>query len=263
MLVCRLAMSAALLGSCERGHADARASTIVVDGYLNHEVVHAWVKTQRRQPTRDELLTIHQVWIDNEVLFREGSKGPRKGAAPPTREQAISSALTAIKAQVGPALPNDEELRAWFENHRDKYEQPARFDFEDAVPTGDSSEDAVRSLVDRLNRGAVVEPQPSLRVFKGRPRSNLMQSYGAEAATALATSRPGIWVALRVGDGWRAMRLTALSPARTGSFDAERDAVLRDWSEATLAERRNAALRSLWKKYEIEFEPAHDCLADK
>lgn len=260
--MCRLAMLAALLGSCERSHDDDRASTIVVDGYLNHEVVHAWVKAQRRQPTRDELLSIHQVWIDNEVLYREGSKGLPESAAPP-REQAISRALTAIGAQLGPASPKDAELRSWFDGHRDKYEQPARFDFEDALLSGNSSEQAIRSLVDELNRGVPIEPQPSVRVFKGRPQSNLIQSYGAEAASALATSRVGSWLALRAGDGWRAMRLTARSPATTGSLDTRRDAVLRDWSEATLSERRNAAVRALWKKYKIELEPAHDCLADK
>ncbi len=253
----------ALLASCERGKPDDLATTIVVDGYLNHEVVHAWARARGRQPTRDELLTIHEVWIDNEVLYREGSKERREGAASPTREQAISSALTALGAQVGDASPTDPELRAWFESHRDKYEQPDRFDFEDAVPSEGSSEEAIRSLVDKLNSGAPVDPQPSLRTFKGRPQSNLMQSYGAEGATALATSRPGTWLALRAGDGWRAMRVTALSPATTGSFDTQRDAVLRDWTEVTLSERRNAAIRALWKKYKIEFEPAHDCLADK
>jgi hypothetical protein len=225
--------------------------------------VHAWAKAQRRQPTHDELLSIHQVWIDNEVLYREGLKERRPGAAPPTREQAISNALAAIEAQVGLASPTDAELRAWFESHRDKYEQPARIDFEDAVPAGSTSEDAIRSLVDKLNSDAPVEPQPSLRVFKGRPQSNLIQSYGAEAAAALATSRTGTWLALRADDGWRAMRLTALSPATVGSFDIQRDAALRDWTAVTLSERRNAAVRALWKKYKIEFEPAHDCLADK
>lgn len=260
--MCRLTALAALLGSFACSRADDPASTIVVDGYLNHEVVHAWVKAQRRQPTRDELLNIHQVWIDNEVLYREGSKGLPESAAP-SREQAISRALTGIGTQLGPASPTDAELRSWFEGHRDKYEQPARFDFEDAELSGDSSEQAIRSLVDELNSEAPVEPQPSVRVFKGRPQSNLVQSYGAEAATALGTSRPGTWLALRVGDGWRAMRLTALSSATTASLDTQRNAVLRDWSEATLSARRAAAVRALWRKYKIELEPAHDCLADK
>ena len=49
--------------------------------------------------------------------------------------------------------------------------------------------------------------KPDLRVFTGRPHDNIVQSYGAEFAAALAARTPGEWRALPSRDGLRVMRL--------------------------------------------------------
>ena len=117
---------------------------------------------------------------------------------------------------------------------------------------GDSSEAAVRAFVAALNAGTPGDAKAGLRVFKGRPHANLVQSYGAEFAKALESRPPGEWQALRTRDGWRAMRLEAITPARPAVFEALRGVVLQDWTDATLAEQRTAAVRALAKKYKRE-----------
>ena len=88
---------------------------------------------------------------------------------------------------------DDQKLRAWFEANRVKYDEPMRYDFQEAVLGGDSSEPAVRSFVQALNAGAPGDAKAGLRVFKSRPVDNILQSYGADFAKALAEATPGEW----------------------------------------------------------------------
>jgi hypothetical protein len=214
------------------------------------------------------MLALHRVWIDNEVLYREGLKlsgetGEGATRAGANREDVIFKALGVIDRSVRPSSVQDEVLRRWFESRRDQYERPASFDFEDAALSGDSSEAAVRGLVEELNRGAPASARASVRDFRGRPESNLVHSYGPEAAQVLAKAQPGTWLAMRARDGWRAVRLIAMTPKAEAEFEAERDAIRRDWIEATVAEKRSAAVQALRKKYKIEFAEKHRCIADE
>jgi hypothetical protein len=45
---------------------------IVVSADVNSEAVHTLEKVRGRQPNEQELEALHRVWLDNEVLYREG-----------------------------------------------------------------------------------------------------------------------------------------------------------------------------------------------
>ena len=265
-LAVRLSCSAGLvfwLVACGLSRADDQPRTIVVGGDVNHEAVHTFQRARGRHPTHAELLAIHRVWIDNEILYREGSKLPLDAATAANRENVIFQALAAINARVTPSSVTDAELQRWFESRRREYEQPARFDFEDATPPAEGAEVAVRSLAEKLNGTECKDERARVRAFQGRPESNLVQSYGAETAAALAKAQPGTWLPLRTRDGWRAMRLIALTPTLHAAFETQRDAIRRDWINATVAERRGAALQALRAEYKIEFAAPFECHADK
>jgi hypothetical protein len=91
-------------------------------------------------------------------------------------------------------------------------------------------------------------------VFKGRPRGNIVQSYGEEFAQGLAAATPGEWRALRSTDAWRAVRVDAITPARPADFEQLRGVVSQDWVDATASEQRTAAVRALGKKYTVRYD---------
>jgi hypothetical protein len=72
----------------------------------------------------------------------------------------------------------------------------------------------------------------------------------------LAASKPHEWQALRTREGWRAMRRGAIAAAKPAVFENIRGVVLQDWTDATAAELRTAAVRALAKKYEVKHEVA-------
>ena len=230
--------------------------TVVVSAQVDQEAKDVFKSARGRDPNAEELEALRRVWLDNEVLYREGLAQQLDKGDTAIRERVIFKALSMVDANTQLPLPADKTLREWFESNRAKYDEPARWDFHEAALGGDSSEAAVSSLVKDLNGGAPGDARASLRVFNGRPHANIVQSYGAELAKALESSPIGEWRALKTPEGWRAMRMDAITPAKAATFEALRGVVLQDWTDATLAAQRTAAVRALAKNYTVVREPA-------
>jgi hypothetical protein len=229
-------------------------NTIVVGAEVDKEARQVFKATRGHEPNAQELAALRRVWLDNEVLYREGLALQVDKGDTAIRERVIFKALSVVDANTKLPPVNDAVLRQWFEGHRVKYDDPARYDFQEAVLSGDNTEAAVRTFVAALNAGAPGDASAGLRVFKGRPKSNLVQSYGIEFAKALEDSAVGEWHAHKSKEGWRAIRLDAVSQPKPAVFEALRPVVLQDWTDATMAEQRSAAVRALEKKYKVKFE---------
>ncbi len=227
--------------------------TIIVSAEVDREARNAFKAARGQEPDPKQLAALRQVWLDNEVLYREGLALRVDRGDVSVRERVIFKALSIV--ETGLKLPevDDKTLNAWFEAHRDKYDEPARYDFQEAVLSGENTESAVRSFVSELNTGTGTT-RAGLRVFKGRPHANLAQGYGADAAKAIEDTPPGEWRAVQTRDGWRAMRLDAISGVKAASFEALRNVVMQDWTDATMAEKRTAAVRELTKKYKVRVQ---------
>ena len=227
---------------------------IVVGRAVDDEARQIFVASRGREPDAKELAALRQVWLDNEVLYREGLALQVDKGDTAIRERVIFKALSVVDANVKLPPFDDRLLNDWFERHRDKYDEPARFDFEEAALTTNDSEAGVRSFVAALRAGTPGDAQAGLRVFKGRPQANLVQSYGADFAAALAAAPVGEWRAQQTRDGWRAIRVVARTPPRPARFDLLRNIVLQDWTDATLSEQRSAAVHALAKGYRVTYE---------
>ncbi|HEY0481106.1 MAG TPA: peptidylprolyl isomerase [Kofleriaceae bacterium] len=233
--------------------------TIRIGADVDSEARETFKAARGREPNAEELEALHRVWLDNEVLYREGLALQVDKGDPAIRERVIFKALSVIDSNVRLPATDDKVLRAWFEAHRERYDEPARYDFEEAALSGDSSEPAVRSFVNDLNGGMPGDAKAGLRVFKGRPHASLVESYGPELARTLAAAQPSTWQALHTRDGWRAMRLDAITPAKPAVYEALRGVVFHDWTDATAAEQRTAVVRALTRKYKITYEvPTRD-----
>ena len=226
--------------------------TIVIGAEVDQEARSVFKANRGQEPNPEELEALRRAWLDNEVLYREGLALQVDKGDSAIRERVIFKALTVIDSNVQLPPIDDKQLRAWFEEHRGKYDDPPRYDFEEAVLVADNAEAAVRLFVEELNSGKPGEAKAGLRVFKGRPHENLVQSYGAEFARALEQAPPGKWHALKTKQGWRAMRLGAVTPGKPASFESLRGIVLQDWKDAVASEQRTAAVRALSRKYKVK-----------
>src|SRR5262245_60907152 len=155
---------------------------IVIDAQVDAHAREVFERARGHEPDAEELYALRRVWLDNEVLYREGLALQLDQGDPAIRERVIFKALSVIDA--GTKLPpfDDKLLRDWFESNRARYDEPARYDFQEAVLAGESSDAAVRAFVELLHKGTPGELNAGLRVYKGRPRSNIVDGYGEEFA---------------------------------------------------------------------------------
>ena len=199
-----------------------------------------------RAPNNEELYALRRVWLDNEVLYREGlALGLEKGDKA-IRERVIFKSLSVVDASVKRPPVEESMLRKWFESNRAKYDEPARFDFEEAVLAGERSED----------RGArfrrCIEPGRPRRCASGPARVHRppARQRRAELRRRASPRRsraapPGEWRAMPTRDGLRVMRLKSISPAKPAKFEDLGGVVLQDWTDAVMAEQRSEAVRAL------------------
>lgn len=227
--------------------------TIVVDAEVDKEARDTFRAARGQEPDAKQLAALRQVWLDNEVLYREGLALRVDRGDVSIRERVIFKAISIVESGLKQPEASDPVLRAWFDARKAQYDEPARYDFQEAVLSGENTEAAVRAFVKELNSGTG-STRAGLRVFKGRPHADLEQGYGAGAAQVLEAAAPGVeWQAVQTRDAWRAMRVDAVTGGKAASFEALRNVVLQDWTDATMAEQRTAAVRALAKKYKITF----------
>lgn len=227
---------------------------IVIDGKVDGEARAVFKAARGREPNKDELYALRRVWLDNEVLYREGLALQLDKGDKAIRERVIFKALSVIDSNTKLPPHDDAVLKSWFERNRARYDQPARYDFQEAVLTGKRDESTLRAFAASLNTGTPDDAQAGLRVFKDRPRDNLEQSYGADFIKALETLSPGEWSVLPTKSGLRVVRLDTIAPPQAADYDHLRNMIRQDWTDATLAEQRSAAVRALAMKYTVKVQ---------
>lgn len=226
---------------------------ITVDAAVDTEVRAVFAEARRRDPNATEMDALRRVWLDNEVLYREGMALQVDRGDPTIRDRVIFKALNVVEAGLKLPPVDDAALRAWFERNRARYDEPPRFDFQEAVLPGDAPEPALRAFAAALNAGTPGDTRASLNAFRARPHPTIVQSYGEEFARTLETSPPGEWRVLQSKDRLRIMRLETVTPPRAAEFETLRNTVMQDWVDATMAEMRSAAVKAMTDKYTIRY----------
>jgi hypothetical protein len=233
------------------------AHRIAVGAEVDAQVHEIFRNAQQRDPSAAELDVLRQRWIDNEVLYREGLALGVDQGDDTIRERVIFKALNVVQANLAPSPPDEAVLRAWFERHHAQYDEPARLDFLEAVVVGaekdDGNEASLQAFVAALNgKAAQGGTSSSLRVFRGRPRSNIVESFGADFTQALEAMPVGVWRVLPSKDGVRVVRLEARVDGVAARFEAVQSRLRQDWLDDQMQQLRTAAVRELAKKYRIE-----------
>src|SRR5262249_19792132 len=92
--------------------------TTVVTPALGTQARETFRNARGRDPDAKELQAVRQVWLDNEVLYREGIAMQMDRGDASIRDRVIFKSLSAVDAGVKLPPIDDKKLREWFESNR-------------------------------------------------------------------------------------------------------------------------------------------------
>ena len=226
--------------------------SILVDQARRTELAAIFEEGQGRAPSPKEMQELIVKWTQNEVLYREALQMKLDQGDDMIRQRLILKIRNVLFNNIVTQAPRDEQLRQWFEQRRNDYDQPETFDVEQFQITKAHDAEAAEAVARALGSGDVPEEQlDQVRHYERRPPSNLSFLFGEEGASRLAGAEVGQWLVVRSEQGWHAARVTARHPAEPADFDKVRNRILREWRDASKKADLSGALRDIVEQYDI------------
>lgn len=166
------------------------------------------------------------------------------------RERIILKMRNLVYGNVTIRQPDPGELQAWLAAHRERYDLPRRFAFEQLMLGED--DDAMAALAAARAADAVPAPQANrLRRYGSRSRAAVATTFGASFADPLAAATPGEWSLLESDDGRHLARVTAVQEAVPATLEGHRGRIEADWQEAQAQLSVMDQLADLRARYEL------------
>lgn len=231
---------------------------IVIDADVRAQIAAQAERRLGRPATEPELAEETDRWIDEEVLYREAlARGLEKND--PVIHQRVAQQMSYVlqQALIIPE-PTDPELRAWFEQHPERWAVAEHVDFTHVYFAG-----ADAAAVARADQAAaaLAAGAPPERLgdrftgghrYRGRRVADLALAFGDEFVTGLATQPIGRWVRRTSKHGIHLVRVDRVDAARGPEFGVARLDVRKEWIEARRGIEVTAAMKKLRETWTIE-----------
>jgi hypothetical protein len=202
-------------------------------------------------------------YIDEEVLFREGLAMGLDRGDEIVRRRVVQKMQFLQQDLQPPADPSEQDLRAWYDAHRNDYTSPARVSFTHVFFSPDKGGDdaaqaRARAALSHMAAGVTRAPErgdnfPDLYDYTEFGPSEAGRLFGSTPfAQALFTAPSGRWVGpYQSGYGWHLLFVSARRPPQTAPFEAVKDKVREDRLAATAADNNRRAFESLKARFTV------------
>lgn len=226
--------------------------TIIVTKSLQDAFIKGFDEDGERAPTPEELKNMIDSWVASEILYREGKQlGVDKGDDM-IRDRIAFKLQVLVFDQVKLDPPTEEQLRAYFDKTRARYDQPEKVSFL-LTPATDKAT-AQRNFNDIANQREASALRDQTRIFTDRPVASLGPSFGDNFRDRLLKLTIGEWTVLEGNDGWHIARLDEHQPAVATTFEAVREALQRNWTTEETRKRAWDAVQKLKANYTVRIE---------
>ena len=193
-------------------------------------------------------------WIGEEIAYREGLERGLDRHDPEVRALIVRKMRLILSSQVILRQPTEEELRAFFTQHQDRYDDVPRIDFTHVFVSGANAEERANEVIELLRKGAspngLGETFSGGRRYRGRTIADLTETFGGEFTRGIEDQPTGEWILRASRFGMHAVRIDQRTGAKTSDFDAAREDVTHDWRDAErdrAVDQEMLRLRAAWK----------------
>lgn len=221
-----------------------------------------WIAQWGREPTGDELQTLVDEAVDEEILYREAQRlGLDRDDAIVRRR--LAQKLTFLLEDAGATgPPSQAEVEEYFAQHAERYRRPGRTTFDHVFLSGDSRTDPAgdaKILLDDL-RGVdddgwqrLGDPFMVARSYADRSDQEIAGLFGRVFTEAVAELPVGGWNGpVESTYGAHLVRVNRRTAPRAPALAEVRDRVAADLREDRRRERSLAAYQELRDAYEVK-----------
>jgi len=153
------------------------------------------------------------------------------------------------------AEPTDAQLGEFLERHRDAFDRPQLYAFEQVFldPRRGDPETRARAVRAELENGGdpgkLTDPFRFPAVLTAEPSARVRAVFGKDFLDALANAQPGTWQTLRSPDGVHLVRLVKRTAGRRASISEARTELLRAYELERAANREREGLDEASREY--------------
>jgi hypothetical protein len=233
---------------------------IVVDTMRVDALATQFERVWRRPPTSDELQSLVDNWVREEILYREGLSLGLDRNDPFTRRR-IAQKMEFISEELVQTSPDTESLKSWFAENAESYRQDPRVSFRHLYLNPSAHGDDFKAHVEEVGRalesGNVPVGDATLLplILEDATISEVRRTLGAAFADALQGLSVGKWEGpVTSGYGVHFVRIDTMQASRVPELDEVRATVERDYDVERTGELKEAFIEELRKRYNVVYD---------
>lgn len=228
----------------------------------------AWLAQGRSPLTRDQLQSLIDQKIAEEVLFREGmALGLDRNDEIIKRR--IAQKMDFLAADVAAMQePEKAELVEWFSSNSERFALPPRASFRQLYFSPDKRGAAARNdaeavlqtiagkRADAPEVAALADPFILRSYYRNSTPEQMLKEFGSAFAAELFKLDPGGWRGpIQSGYGWHLVWIDAMEPGRIPAFEEVEADVKAAWHDTRYQEIKRAALDEMRSRYRVVVVP--------
>lgn len=228
----------------------------------------AWLAQGRAPLTREQLQSLIDQKIAEEVLFREGMAfGLDRNDEIIKRR--VAQKMDFLAADVAALQePEKAELMKWFSENADRFALPPRASFRQLYFSPDRRGSKARSdaegtlqaiagkRADSPEIAALADPFILRTYYRNGTPDQMLKEFGPAFAAELFKLEPGGWRGpIQSGYGWHLVWIDAMEPGRVPAFEEVETDVRAAWQDARYQEIKRAALDEMRSRYTVVVVP--------
>lgn len=243
-------------------------NVIVIDESDLDEIVSKFDLQWKRNPTEEELASIVEKRIEEEIFYQEALK-MNLDHNDEIIKRRLAQKMQFLSNDISSVVPpTDEELQAYYSSHSEQYMKEANYSlyqvFFSPDLRNDFRGDASKALPEfqkmSLEKALKLGDEIALpQYFEHTSEFHISRQMGEEFTTEIATLETGMWQGpVSSGYGSHLVYIEAKKEAHSVPFDEVKEKVLSDYNYAHQKEVKASILKEFSKNYEVDFDVKSD-----
>jgi peptidyl-prolyl cis-trans isomerase C len=246
--------------------ADPRRIELTTDDI--RQLAMAWLAQGRPPPTPDQLRSLVDQKVTEEILFREAiALGFDRDDQIIKRRLAqkmdfLAADLAALEE------PSDAQLSQWFSKNSDRFALPPHASFRHLYFSPDKRGDAARGeaeaalgiltgqAADSPEGAALADPFMLRSYYGDSTPEQTAKEFGPAFAETLFGLKPGSWQGpVQSGYGWHLVWIDSIEPGRIPAFEEVKPDIKSAWLDDRYREVKRSALDEMRTRYTVVVVP--------